>query len=149
MLQDLEKNGMDAVRRYREQFDGGAGVLSLKRRTDRSCRRRSTRTGHSGHGLQPEERAPLAEAQLTTMLPLEVNIRPGVTLGHKHIPVGAVGSYIPGGRYPMFGSAKMSYQIRDYHIDYDIFCEIYDPNRNGRLGTCMESRAAPSGGGAV
>jgi hypothetical protein len=90
-----------------------------------------------------------AEAQLTTMLPLEVNIRPGVTLGHKHIPVGAVGSYIPGGRYPMFGSAKMSYQTRDYHIDYDIFCEIYDPNRNGRLGTCMESRAAPSGGGAV
>src|SRR5438309_6959579 len=42
------------------------------------------------------------------MLPLEMNIRPGVTLGHKHIPVGSVGSYIPGGRYPMFGSAQMS-----------------------------------------
>jgi sulfopropanediol 3-dehydrogenase len=37
-----------------------------------------------------------------------VEIRPGVWLGHKHIPVKTVGSYIPGGRYPMFGSAQMS-----------------------------------------
>ena len=49
-----------------------------------------------------------AEAQLATMLPLEVEIRPGVMLGHRHIPVNSVGSYIPGGRYPMFGSAQMS-----------------------------------------
>ena len=49
-----------------------------------------------------------AQAQLGTMLPLEVELRPGVILGHKHIPVNTVGSYIPGGRYPMFGSAQMS-----------------------------------------
>ena len=42
------------------------------------------------------------------MLPLEVEMRPGVILGHRHIPVNSVGSYIPGGRYPMFGSAQMS-----------------------------------------
>ena len=40
--------------------------------------------------------------------PLRVEIRPGVVLGHKHIPVNCVGSYVPGGRYPMFGSAQMS-----------------------------------------
>src|SRR4029078_6188231 len=45
---------------------------------------------------------------LKTLLPLETEIRPGVILGHQHIPVNAVGSYIPGGRYPMFGSAQMS-----------------------------------------
>ena len=49
-----------------------------------------------------------AEAQLATLLPLETEIRPGVVLGHKHIPVSCVGSYVPGGRYPMFGSAQMS-----------------------------------------
>ena len=49
-----------------------------------------------------------AEAQLADDAPLEVEIRPGVTLGHRHIPVNSVGSYIPGGRYPMFGSAQMS-----------------------------------------
>jgi sulfopropanediol 3-dehydrogenase len=31
-----------------------------------------------------------------------------VTLGHKHIPVSAVGAYVPGGRYPMVASAHMS-----------------------------------------
>ncbi len=45
---------------------------------------------------------------MATLLPLEVEIRPGVFLGHRHIPVNRVGSYIPGGRYPMFGSAQMS-----------------------------------------
>ncbi len=49
-----------------------------------------------------------ARAQLATLQPLEVETRPGVWLGHKHIPVGSVGSYVPGGRYPMFGSAQMS-----------------------------------------
>jgi sulfopropanediol 3-dehydrogenase len=49
-----------------------------------------------------------AEAQLATLRPLEVEIRPGVVLGHRHLPVQRVGSYIPGGRYPMFGSAQMS-----------------------------------------
>ena len=52
--------------------------------------------------------ARFAQAQLETLLPLEVETRPGVILGHKHIPVARVGSYIPGGRYPMFGSAQMS-----------------------------------------
>ena len=42
------------------------------------------------------------------MQPLEVENTPGTILGHRHIPVNCVGSYIPGGRYPMFGSAQMS-----------------------------------------
>ena len=45
---------------------------------------------------------------MKNVLPLESGDSPGVTLGHKHIPVNSVGSYIPGGRYPMFGSAQMS-----------------------------------------
>jgi len=49
-----------------------------------------------------------AEAQLATMLPLEVETLPGVILGHKHVPVAAVGAYVPGGRYPLVASAHMS-----------------------------------------
>ena len=33
---------------------------------------------------------------------------PGVILGHKNIPVNAVGCYVPGGKYPMVASAHMS-----------------------------------------
>jgi sulfopropanediol 3-dehydrogenase len=42
------------------------------------------------------------------MLPVEVETMPGVILGHKHIPVNAVGCYIPGGKYPLIASAHMS-----------------------------------------
>jgi sulfopropanediol 3-dehydrogenase len=42
------------------------------------------------------------------MKPLEVETLPGLTLGHKYIPVRYVGCYVPGGRYPAFASAYMS-----------------------------------------
>jgi len=37
-----------------------------------------------------------------------VETLPGVVLGHRHIPVGSIGCYVPGGRYPMVASAHMS-----------------------------------------
>ena len=49
-----------------------------------------------------------AEAQRASMLDVEVETIPGVILGHKHIPVEAIGCYVPGGRYPMVASAHMS-----------------------------------------
>ena len=41
------------------------------------------------------------------MRDIEVETLPGVRLGHKNIPVGSVGCYVPGGRYPMVASAHM------------------------------------------
>lgn len=49
-----------------------------------------------------------AEAQRKALVDVEVETLPGVTLGHKNIPVSSVGCYIPGGRYPMVASAHMS-----------------------------------------
>jgi sulfopropanediol 3-dehydrogenase len=49
-----------------------------------------------------------AEKQLATLEDLEVETLPGVILGHRHIPVGSIGCYVPGGRYPMVASAHMS-----------------------------------------
>lgn len=49
-----------------------------------------------------------AEEQRKALLDIEVETLPGVTLGHKNIPVNNVGCYIPGGRYPMVASAHMS-----------------------------------------
>lgn len=49
-----------------------------------------------------------AEHQKAALREIEVEILPGVTLGHKNIPVNSVGCYIPGGRYPMVASAHMS-----------------------------------------
>jgi sulfopropanediol 3-dehydrogenase len=49
-----------------------------------------------------------AQKQRGTMKDLEVETLPGIILGHRHIPVNAIGCYVPGGRYPMVASAHMS-----------------------------------------
>jgi len=49
-----------------------------------------------------------AQKQRETLLDLEVETLPGVVLGHRHIPVGAAGCYVPGGKYPLLASAHMS-----------------------------------------
>src|SRR5207302_3332522 len=109
MLIELEKNGMDAVRKYSEQFDqwNPPSFQLTPREIDEAVSRVSEQGIRDTKYCQSNVRS-FAEAQLKTLLPLEVEIRPGVILGHRHIPVNSVGSYIPGGRYPMFGSAQMS-----------------------------------------
>ena len=49
-----------------------------------------------------------AEEQRSALRDIEVETLPGVTLGHRNIPVNSVGCYVPGGRYPMVASAHMS-----------------------------------------
>src|SRR5437660_7438713 len=49
-----------------------------------------------------------AEIQRASMKDVEIETLPGIVLGHRHIPVGRVGCYVPGGRYPMVASAHMS-----------------------------------------
>lgn len=109
MLRELERDGMDAVRRYSTKFDdwNPESFELSDAQIDEAIARLPRQVIEDTDYCQANVRA-FAQAQLGTMQPLEVEIRPGVTLGHKHIPVNAVGSYIPGGRYPMFGSAQMS-----------------------------------------
>jgi sulfopropanediol 3-dehydrogenase len=49
-----------------------------------------------------------AQHQRNSMKDVEVETMPGVTLGHKIVPVNRVGCYVPGGKYPMVASAHMS-----------------------------------------
>lgn len=109
MLSDLEKNGMDAVRKYSAKFDdwSPASFELSDSQIEKTIAELPRQLIDDTDYCQGNVRR-FAQAQLETLLPLEVEIRPGVLLGHKHIPVNAVGSYIPGGRYPMFGSAQMS-----------------------------------------
>jgi sulfopropanediol 3-dehydrogenase len=109
MLLDLEAHGMDAVRQYSRRFDDwDPPDLELSQaEIERAIARLDPQVVADTEICQANVRR-FAQAQLATLQPLEVEVQPGVILGHKHIPVGSVGSYIPGGRYPMFGSAQMS-----------------------------------------
>lgn len=109
MLLDLEKNGMDAVRKYSNKFDGWnpKSFELSKKEIKEAISKCDTQLIKDTDYCQDNVRR-FARAQFSTIAPLEVEIQPGVILGQKHIPVNNVGSYIPGGRYPMFGSAQMS-----------------------------------------
>ncbi len=109
MLNDLERNGMDAVRKYSARFDdwNPPDFELSEEQIEGAIAQVPDQVIKDTDYCQANVRA-FAKAQLATLLPLEIEIRPGVTLGHKHIPVNSVGSYVPGGRYPMFGSAQMS-----------------------------------------
>ena len=109
MLSDIGKNGMDAVRRYSQQFDDWCpeSFELSEQEIEEAIAKLPDQVIKDTDYCQGNVRA-FAQEQFGTLLPLEVEIRPGVILGHKHIPVNSVGSYIPGARYPMFGSAQMS-----------------------------------------
>jgi sulfopropanediol 3-dehydrogenase len=109
MLADLEKRGMDAVREYSRKFDdwSPADFELSPAQVDAAIATLDPKVIEDTDFCQANVRA-FAKAQLGTLLPLEVETRPGIILGHKHVPLKSVGSYIPGGRYPMFGSAQMS-----------------------------------------
>jgi sulfopropanediol 3-dehydrogenase len=49
-----------------------------------------------------------AQHQRDAIRDVEVETLPGVILGHKNIPVGSAGCYVPGGKYPLLASAHMS-----------------------------------------
>lgn len=109
MLSDLERNGMDAVIRYSKKFDDWApGDFELDaKQIEAAIKKVEPQVLEDTEFCQQNVRD-FARAQFKTLLPLEIETMPGVVLGHRHIPVRSVGSYIPGGRYPMFGSAQMS-----------------------------------------
>ncbi|PYE85543.1 histidinol dehydrogenase [Pseudoroseicyclus aestuarii] len=49
-----------------------------------------------------------AEAQLGSLTEIEVEVLPGVHLGHRNIPLERVGCYVPGGRYPLLSAPIMT-----------------------------------------
>ena len=109
MLGRIEREGLDAVREYSRKLDNWDPPSF--RVSDEEIESAAERLppGLVAHiaFAQDQVRA-FAEAQRETLQDLEIETQPGVVLGHRHIPVNAVGSYIPGGRYPMLASAFMT-----------------------------------------
>jgi sulfopropanediol 3-dehydrogenase len=109
ILLDVERGGIDAVRRWSRALDGWDPPELVAGEAELARARAAVGAELREHiaFAQAQVRA-FAEAQLATLRDLEVELTPGVVLGHRHIPVGAVGAYVPGGRYPMLASSFMT-----------------------------------------
>ncbi|MDP3534650.1 MAG: histidinol dehydrogenase [Halomonas sp.] len=108
-LADIEANGDKAVRQLSEKFDNWSPDSFRLSDADiaQAMSEVSERDLEDIRFAQAQIRH-FAEAQLASMQPVEIETRPGVVLGHKHLPINSVGCYIPGGAYPMVASAHMS-----------------------------------------
>ena len=109
ILKDIEKGGLDAVRRYSQELDNWAPddfVVSDAEFERASAQIDDTIKEHIAFA-QNQIRT-FATAQRGTLSELEVEVGNGVVLGHRLIPVNAVGAYVPGGRYPMLASSFMT-----------------------------------------
>ncbi len=109
ILLDIERRGDQAVREYSKRFDqwDPADFLLSPDQIQSAIARLSARELEDIRFAQAQIRR-FAEIQRQSLRDVEVETRPGVVLGHKHIPVNNVGCYIPGGKYPLIASAHMS-----------------------------------------
>ncbi|MBA3629823.1 MAG: histidinol dehydrogenase [Actinobacteria bacterium] len=109
ILRDIEASGPAAVRRYSKELDGWdpPSFRLSAWAVDQACSHvPDDLRAHIDWAADRVRR--FAEAQRACLAPLEVEVGPGATLGHRHIPVASVGAYIPGGRYRLVSSALMS-----------------------------------------
>ena len=109
ILDDVKSRGDAAIRDLSKKFDNWepANFRLNAQEIERAISQVSKRDLDDIKFAQAQVRN-FAQKQRETLQDLEVETLPGVILGHKHIPVNAIGCYVPGGRYPMVASAHMS-----------------------------------------
>jgi sulfopropanediol 3-dehydrogenase len=109
ILGDIERRGETAVRDWSVKLDGWAPHSFVAGESAVRAAEATLPDELKEHVAfaQAQVRA-FAERQRATLLDLDVETLPGVRLGHRHLPVDAVGAYVPGGRYPMVASAFMT-----------------------------------------
>ena len=109
LLRDIAAEGDAAVRRCSQRFDqwDPTDFTLTQAQIEAAVKQLSPRELEDIRFAQAQVRH-FAQVQRDSMRDVEVETLPGVVLGHKHIPVNAVGCYVPGGKYPLIASAHMS-----------------------------------------
>lgn len=109
VLKDVRERGDAAVRDYAAKFDNSTldqfEVTAAERQQAVDMLDPQTRAD-TEFAIENVRR--FAQAQLSTILPLEVEPMPGLHLGHRVIPIQRVGAYVPGGRFPLLSAPIMT-----------------------------------------
>jgi sulfopropanediol 3-dehydrogenase len=149
MLRDIELGGIDAVRRWSLELDGWAPDSFVATDADYAAAEAAIDDDLKGHiAFALAQVRGFAQAQRDSLSEIRVEMGPGVTLGHRHIPVSSVGAYVPGGRYPMLASSFMTIGVAKVAgVDTVIGCA--PPQREGGVHPAMLYAMQQSGADAV
>jgi len=109
LLDDIDKRGDIAVRELSKRFDKWSpDEFRLSEKEIQSCIDRLDEQTIGDICFAQEQIRNFAQIQRDSMNDVEEETLPGVILGHRNIPMNRVGSYVPGGKFPMVASAHMS-----------------------------------------
>jgi sulfopropanediol 3-dehydrogenase len=109
ILADVADRGDAAVRELSVKFDRwDRDDYRLTQAEIDACLSQLTRRDLDDIRFAQTQVRNFAQHQRDALRDIEVETLPGVVLGHKNIPVGAAGCYVPGGKYPLLASAHMS-----------------------------------------
>ena len=109
ILADISTRGDEAVRELSVRFDKwDRDDYRLSDREIEACLSQLSSRDIEDITFAQTQVRNFAQHQRASIQDIEVETLPGVILGHKNIPVGAAGCYVPGGKYPLLASAHMS-----------------------------------------
>src|SRR4051812_20441786 len=109
MLLEIERDGMDAVRRHSQQLDGWRPERFAMTRAELDEARDAVDPGvRERLKLGLERVRGVAELQLGSVSDVERELAPGLFVGHRHVPVGRAGPSLPAGYRPLMASAFMT-----------------------------------------
>jgi sulfopropanediol 3-dehydrogenase len=109
ILRDISERGDEAVRDLSIRFDKyERDDYRLSEREIEACLSQLTKRDMDDIKFAQTQVRNFAQKQRESILDIEVETLPGVALGHKNIPIGSAGCYVPGGKYPLLASAHMS-----------------------------------------
>lgn len=109
ILKSVRDSGDEAVLAYTEKFDGvRPSSLRIGKEEMRSAYEKVSPSTVKTLEFAAERIRNFALRQKSCMQDLRYEISPGVTLGHRLLPMESCGCYVPAGRYPLPSSALMS-----------------------------------------
>lgn len=108
MLARIAAGGEAAALDYARRLDGWDGPVRVPEAVVRAAAARVPEALKRAIGYAHENIRRFAEAQRASALDFEMELRPGLTVGQRQIPLAAAGCYVPGGRYAHIASALMS-----------------------------------------
>jgi sulfopropanediol 3-dehydrogenase len=144
MLSAIEQRGLDAVRAYSRELDGGdPASFEVSAEAVRRAGASLPEALKDSIAFAQTQIRGFAEAQRATLTDFETETLPGVFLGQRQVPVATVGAYCPSGRVPMLACAFMTILVpKVAGVDTVIACT---PPRSGELHAPTLHAIATSG----
>ena len=108
MLAEIAEKHDEAVRKFAHDLDKWSGEFRVSAAEVEAKSKSLPTSFKEDFAFCHKQVTEFARRQKDSMRAFETEMEAGIVLGQKLIPVGSVGCYIPGGKYPLISAALMS-----------------------------------------